>query len=184
MSEILAISHPGLLPSAACKASAFPSGFPKGYPNGHNYTFFGAQSHSLHSCFARLRTLLSKLALGRPYWPAGYALAKWNFRSAIRFISQCQGKPCKEKLTGCTILPNVRASSTEGYMPFGICDHPLGNNIEFHPALRKSQRFGFIWTRPVALLGFLIGPFAWPHAVADQILSLALDRESTEGMLA
>jgi hypothetical protein len=31
--------------------------------------------------------------------------------------------------------PNVRASSTEGYMPYGICDHPLGNYIEFHPDL-------------------------------------------------
>ena len=59
------------------------------YPHDHNYTYFGAQSHSLHSCFARLRTLLSKFARGRPYWPAGYALAKWNFRSAIRFIAQC-----------------------------------------------------------------------------------------------
>ena len=32
-------------------------------------------------------------------------------------------------------------------MPYDICDHPLGNNIEFHPTKRESQRFGFIWTR-------------------------------------
>ncbi len=37
-------------------------------------------------------------------------------------------------------------------MPSGIGDHPLGNNIEFHPALRESQRFGFIWTRACVLL--------------------------------
>ena len=30
------------------------------------------------------------------------------------------------------IFHTVRASSTEGYMPFSICDHPLGNIIEFH----------------------------------------------------
>ena len=39
--------------------------------------------------------------------------------------------------------------------------------------LRKTAIF--TPSAPVALLGFLIGPFAWPHAVADQILSLALD---------
>jgi hypothetical protein len=37
-------------------------------------------------------------------------------------------------------------------MPYDICDHPLGNNIEFHPDLRESQRFGFIWTRACVLL--------------------------------
>ncbi len=126
--------------------------------------YFGAQytvcilaSPVAHPAKAGFRTLLSELARGRPSWPAGYALAKWNFRSAIRFISQCQGKPCKEKLTGCTILPNVRASSTEGYMPYDICDHPLGNNIEFHPALRESQRFGFIWTRSCTGLSCALG---------------------------
>jgi len=113
---MLAISHPGLLPSAACKASAFPSGFPKGYPNGHNYTFFGAQSHSLHSCSARLQTLLSELARGRPYWLAGCALAKWNFRSAIRFYSQCVGKPCKENKPYLPFSP-----TSEQALRRGIC---------------------------------------------------------------
>jgi len=43
---------------------------------------------------------------------------------------QCHGKPCKGV-----------------YDQPAICDHPLGNNIEFHPNYRESQRFGFIWTR-------------------------------------
>ena len=41
----LAIPHPGLLPSSACKLSA-----------DHNYTHFGAQSRGLSSRYTRLRT--------------------------------------------------------------------------------------------------------------------------------
>jgi hypothetical protein len=42
VSRLLALTHSGLLPSAACRASAF---FPirGNYPQDHNYTFFGAQ---------------------------------------------------------------------------------------------------------------------------------------------
>ena len=41
----LAIAHPGLLPSSACKPSAY-----------HDYTHFGAQSRGLPSRYTRLRT--------------------------------------------------------------------------------------------------------------------------------
>ena len=41
----LAVAHPGLLPSSACKPSA-----------SHNVTHFGAQSHGLPSRYTRLRT--------------------------------------------------------------------------------------------------------------------------------
>ena len=41
VSQSLAIAQPGLLPSAACRASAFSCN--AGLSNDHNYTFFGAQ---------------------------------------------------------------------------------------------------------------------------------------------
>jgi len=56
VSSTLAIPRPGLLPSGACKPSAFPSIPPEGYPLVHNYTHFGAQSRGLRPRYARLRT--------------------------------------------------------------------------------------------------------------------------------
>ena len=49
----LAIAHPGLLPSSACKPSAY-----------HDYTHFGAQSRGLPSRYTRLRTALYREARG------------------------------------------------------------------------------------------------------------------------
>jgi hypothetical protein len=56
VSSTLAIPRPGLLPSGACKPSAFPSIPPEGYPRVHDYTHFGAQSRGLRPRYARLRT--------------------------------------------------------------------------------------------------------------------------------
>jgi hypothetical protein len=60
----LAIAHPGLLPSGACKPSAFLSGNPERYPLVHDYTHFGAQSRGLPSRYPRLRTALYREARG------------------------------------------------------------------------------------------------------------------------
>jgi hypothetical protein len=51
----LAIARPGLLPSGACKPSAFPLK-PEGYPAVHDYTHFGAHSRGLRPRYTRLRT--------------------------------------------------------------------------------------------------------------------------------
>src|SRR5262245_7589981 len=56
VSSTLALTHPGLLPSGACKPSAFPSIPPEGYPTVHNYTHFGAPSRGLPPRYSRLRT--------------------------------------------------------------------------------------------------------------------------------
>jgi hypothetical protein len=56
VSSTLALTRPGLLPSGACKPSAFPSIPPEGYPTVHNYTHFGAQSRGLPPRYPRLRT--------------------------------------------------------------------------------------------------------------------------------
>ena len=56
VSYALAITYPGLLPSGACKPSAFLSRNPERYPRVHDYTHFGAQSRGLPSRYTRLRT--------------------------------------------------------------------------------------------------------------------------------
>ena len=58
----------------------------------------------------------------------------WTFpvhrRTAIH--NRCLGKEIIQLSPVPDILPSVRASSKKGYMTFAICDHPLGNIIEFH----------------------------------------------------
>ena len=54
VSSTLAIPRPGLLPSGACKPSAFPS--LEGYPLVHAYTHCGAQSRGRRPRYTRLRT--------------------------------------------------------------------------------------------------------------------------------
>jgi hypothetical protein len=56
VSSTLALPRPGLLPSGACKPSAFPSIPPERYPLVHDYTHFGAQSRGLRPRYTRLRT--------------------------------------------------------------------------------------------------------------------------------
>ena len=67
VSRPLALSRPGLLPSAACKASAFLPASSGSYPTVHDYTYFEAQSHGLHPCSPQLRTPVTGLARGVPY---------------------------------------------------------------------------------------------------------------------
>jgi len=56
VSSTLAKTRPGLLPSSACKPSAFPSVHREGYPLVHDYTHFGAQSRGLRPRSTRLHT--------------------------------------------------------------------------------------------------------------------------------
>ena len=87
----LAIAHPGLLPSSACKPSAFLSSNPERYPCVHNYTHFGAQSRGLPSRYPRLRTA--------PYGEArGFAPDLWARRESgrtctVRFSPPGQPQP-------------------------------------------------------------------------------------------
>jgi hypothetical protein len=76
VTSILALAHPGLLPSTPLTVSAFP---PKtdGYPLRnfvslvHDYTNFGAQSHGLFSCSPWLRTSVTGLTRKVHYCPVG-----------------------------------------------------------------------------------------------------------------
>lgn len=79
VSRTLAITRPGLPPSDHSTSSAFPLGFPKVYPNDHDYTHFGAQSHSLQSRSIRLRTPVTGFALGSHFRPVGQTLAGRDF---------------------------------------------------------------------------------------------------------
>jgi len=63
----LALTRPGLLPSGACKPSAFSSVPLGGYPAVHNYTHFGALSRGLHPRSLQLRTPIAGLARGVRY---------------------------------------------------------------------------------------------------------------------
>ena len=67
VSSALALTRPGLLPSGACKPSAFPSVPLEGYPAVHDYTHFGAQSRGLHPHSLQLRTPIAGLARGVRY---------------------------------------------------------------------------------------------------------------------
>jgi len=67
VSSALALTRPGLLPSGACKPSAFPSVPPERYPAVHDYTHFGAQSRGLHPRSLQLRTPITGLARGVCY---------------------------------------------------------------------------------------------------------------------
>ncbi len=64
--EYSRITHPGLLPSTVCKASAFIRRLPD-YPNDHDYTYFGAQLRGLHTCSVWLRTPVTGLTRRRHY---------------------------------------------------------------------------------------------------------------------
>jgi hypothetical protein len=64
VSSTLALTRPGLLPSGACKPSAFPSIPPEGYPLVHDYTHFGARSRGLRPRYTRLRTAPYREARG------------------------------------------------------------------------------------------------------------------------
>lgn len=71
VSRTLAITHTGPPPSGQSKPSAFPLGRPRVYPYDHDYTYFGAPSHSLQSRSIRLRTPVAGFALGFHFRPVG-----------------------------------------------------------------------------------------------------------------
>jgi hypothetical protein len=69
---VLALTYPGLLPSARSTASALAAQLAlHSYPMVHNYTHFGAPSRGLASRSLRLRTPLTGFARGGYYSPAG-----------------------------------------------------------------------------------------------------------------
>jgi hypothetical protein len=74
--------------------------------------YFGAQSHSLHPRSAQLRTLLTEFARGLRYWPAGSALAKWDFSGLAEF-------------THWVTLPNF-IPLTRDSQRFGLLGHDPG----------------------------------------------------------
>jgi len=67
VSLMLAISHPGLLPSGHCKPSAFPSGCPEVYPIRPQLYPFRGSIQSLRSCLPRLQTPVAGFACGVGY---------------------------------------------------------------------------------------------------------------------
>ena len=64
VSSALALTRPRLLPSGACKPSAFPSIPLERYPAVHDSTYFGAPSRGLHPRSIQLRTPIAGCAHG------------------------------------------------------------------------------------------------------------------------
>ena len=78
VSWTLAIACLGLLPSIACRTSAFSLplhlerlSFTKHSFVDHDYTYFGAQSRGLRPCSSQLQTPVTGLTCGVHYRPAG-----------------------------------------------------------------------------------------------------------------
>jgi len=95
----------------------------------HNYTFFGAQY--------RACTLVpSSFGLPLPILPVDFTnelLAK--LYSCGTFADQLlrAGASSAKRLTTQSIFLSARASPAKRYIACAMCDHPLGNNIKFHP---------------------------------------------------
>jgi hypothetical protein len=99
VSPTLAITHSGLTPSGHSTPSTFPFGFPKVYPDDHNYTHFGAQSHSLQPRSIRLRTPVAGFALGFLYRPVGYTLTGWDSHCIIVSLLDATASPARKRFT-------------------------------------------------------------------------------------
>ena len=77
-----------------------------------------------------------------------------GLRSTLRTIHNARASSAKSWITLAPFSPMPRQALQRGICQLAICDHPLGNNIEFHPKYWESQRFGFIWTRASVCYAF------------------------------
>ena len=121
VSCMLAIAHTGLLPSALCKASAFPRLW-RAYPSDHNYTFFGAQYRA-----CALDPSSSRLPLpGLPVdFTTGLPATLWTGGTFAAHAAKCQGKPCKK--THCmNPAPQCQSKLYRGVYDFRHMRSPTG----------------------------------------------------------
>ena len=137
----LAISRPGLLPSALFHSVSFlplrSEGLSLRSTTIHFSELYTEPVPSFHPApDSRCRVCL---------WIS--LMSCWlNFAhvglSADRLLRA--GASSAKRLTVRSILPGARASPAKGCMVFTMCDHPLGNTIEFHlpfgrlPTIRAS----------------------------------------------
>ena len=119
----LAKTRPGLLSSAACKASTF-------IPNCRDL------SHG--TTIIHLSGLNTEPAISlRPASDPRYRFCPWTSLMSCWLNFAHVGLQQTQQLSAgaSSALPNARASPAERCIAFAMCCHPLGNNIKFHPPL-------------------------------------------------
>ena len=108
------------------------------------YLFRGS-IQTLRPWSIRLQTSVTGFACGFHYWPAGYALVRWDFRSTCRLMSGQALQRDSHHVPFSSVPEQALQRGACVYM----CNHPLGNNIEFQRSFASFRRFGFSSARQV-----------------------------------